>query len=172
VCYVGVSAEAAFAETVVRTAVLPPGAVPGPGWHPPRRPQLVTRAWLAMRRLATLRTRRPLRVAVLHGAGLARAGVSGEVVMGLDYARSQAVALGLWRDAARPEGIRYPCRHDSETTALALFDRVAPPDAGEAPAPAHAVPLADALEVLASEPLLADRRRLADWLQRYGLALG
>jgi hypothetical protein len=107
VCYFGLSAEAAFAETFLR--------------NPGRR--MLDRTLLGSRALTVLRNRRPLSVVRLHGPGLARAGATAEVTHGPTYDLARAWSLALWSHPSRPDGILYTSRHDDEEVCLALFDR-------------------------------------------------
>jgi hypothetical protein len=141
ICYLGASPEASFAETFLR--------------RPPVR--LIARAELAARALSRVIVTRKLRLAALHGQGLARAGVAGEVTMGLDYTRSRAVALELWRHAEQVDGISYQCRHDSGELAIALFGRANHPR--------------PALTVDHTMQLTADPLQLALWAERYGFGI-
>lgn len=140
VCFLGESATASFAETFLRA--------------PPVR--LVTREELSLRRLTTLRLRRELGLVSVYGAGLAQLGYTAEITSSPPpYQEPQRMARNLWQHGDRPDGIKYPCRHDNALFALALFDRAA-----------------DALEVLDTEQLVADRARLLGWSDRYGFKIG
>jgi hypothetical protein len=141
ICYLGASPEASFAETFLR--------------RPPVR--LISRTELAARELSRVVVRRELRLAALHGQGLARAGVAGEVTMGIDYARSRAVALELWRHPEQVDGVSYQCRHDSGELAIALFSRAHHPR--------------PALTVEKSTRLTAEPLQLAVWAERYGFGI-
>jgi hypothetical protein len=141
ICYLGASPEASFAETFLR--------------RPPVR--LIDRTELAARELSRVVVLRELRLAALHGQGLARAGVAGEVTMGLDYPRSRVAALELWRHPEKVDGISYQCRHDSGEVAIALFSRAHHPRA--------------AIAVEQTMPLMADPQLLATWAERYGFGI-
>ncbi len=141
ICYCGESPDAAFAETFLR--------------RPPVR--VIALAQIAQRTLSYLCVLRPLRLVALHGPGLARAGVAGDITSGLDYERSNATALELWNHPERPDGIRYLCRHDSAEYAIALFDR----NANSEPA----------LETITSLPVETDIQQLAQWAEKYGFAV-
>lgn len=108
VWYAGATPEAAFAETFLR--------------RPARR--AVAASELAIRRLTTTTLARDLRLALLDGAGLGRAGVAAEVVHGPEgqYALSRVVARALWRHPAALDGIAYTARHDTGQFAAAVFD--------------------------------------------------
>ena len=127
-----------FAETFLR--------------HPGR--TLIAADLLARKSLATLATIRPLRLARLAGAGLARLGATAEVAhAGPPYAVPQAWAAALHDHPGRFDGIAYNARHDDEQRCYAIFDRAA-----------------DAIDVAAREPDLD-----ADWFweiaELYGVGL-
>ncbi|WP_372423983.1 RES family NAD+ phosphorylase [Salinarimonas chemoclinalis] len=110
VLYAAQSIRGAFAETFLR--------VPG------RR--LLPRDLLATKAYVRLRAERPVRIAVLHGQGLARAGATAEVTHGgRPYAVPQAWSRALRDHPARPEGIAYRARHDDDEICYALYDGVA-----------------------------------------------
>jgi hypothetical protein len=119
--------------------------------------RLVVRTELATREISRVVVLRELRLVALHGNGLARAGVAGEVIMGLDYDRSRAAALEIWRHPGEVDGISYQCRHDSGELAVALFHRAQHPRA--------------ALRVERTMPLHADTLQLATWAARYGFGV-
>jgi len=107
---------------------------------------------LRSRRLTRVRVRRPVALVVLHGPGLARAGVTAVATTGDDYPRSREAADGIW---ARPDcfdGLIYRSRHDDGELSVALFDRAS-----------------DAVEVVGSADLDDDRQWLASVAQRYGV---
>jgi hypothetical protein len=109
VCYLGLSPEAAFAETFLR--------------NPGRR--VLDRTLLGSRALTVLTSRRPLSLVRLQGPGLARAGATAEVTHGSAYEMARAWSLALWSHPARPDGILYTSRHDDGERCAALFDRAA-----------------------------------------------
>lgn len=106
VCFLGVTTEAAFAETFLR--------------DPPVR--IVALRDLERRNLAILEVLRPLQVVALYGAGFAKLGLTADVVCG-DYPRTQALSRAIWEYVPPADGIRYPSRHDDEQHCVALFDR-------------------------------------------------
>jgi hypothetical protein len=106
VCYLGVSREAAFAESFLRR----PGV------------RLLSRATFDARLLAEVEAVRALRLVALHGPGLAALGATAAVAHG-PHAAARAWARALWAHPARPDGIAYRCRHDDDECAAALFDR-------------------------------------------------
>jgi hypothetical protein len=108
VCYLAEEAHVAFAETLLRE----PGVA------------LIDEADLAARSLARVSVTRELRLATMHGAGLARAGANAAVCSG-PYAISRAWALAIHAHPAAPDGVRYRARHDDDGFAIALFDRAA-----------------------------------------------
>lgn len=139
VCFLAESATASFAEVFLR--------------RPPVR--LVTRDELSGRRLTSFRVRRPLRLVMLHGGGLAQLGCTAEITSNSPpYVDPQSLSRALWAHRDRVDGITYRCRHDNDLRAIALYDRAA-----------------DSLEVLGSEELMADHVRLLAWSTRYGFAL-
>ena len=107
VCYVALSPEAAFAETFLR--------------NPGRR--MLDSTLLGTRALTSLACDRPLRVARLHGPGLARLGATAEVTHGPAYELARRWSVALWSHPSRPDGILYSSRHDDDELCLALFDR-------------------------------------------------
>jgi hypothetical protein len=111
---------------------------------------------LRERHLASVRASRPLQLVDLRGRHLAALGATGELTAGRDYVRSQRWSRWFYRHPQRPDGLLYPCRHDPEQRAVALFDRTQ----GD-------------LEGLDSGELLRDALlpELADVLGRYGFGL-
>ena len=109
VCYLGYSPDAAFVEVFFRR--LPVRSV---SWKD-----------LSHRSIGSWTLARKLTVLCLHGVGLQRAGVDGDVVSGADYRLPQVVARTYWRHPLRFDGIEYPTRHDTGERSLALFDRAA-----------------------------------------------
>ncbi len=115
---------------------------------------IVSYAYLAERSVTTLANVRPLRLVSPHGPGLAAIGAT-SAVSGGPHAAAQAWSRALHDHADEPDGLSYRANHDNGELCIALFDRAA-----------------DAVSVRASEPLTADRDRLADLLERYTAALG
>ncbi|MBM3728391.1 MAG: RES domain-containing protein [Acidobacteria bacterium] len=138
VAYFGLSLEGCFAETFLR--------------NPPVR--ILSLADLAERSAAVVRVRRELRLTPLHGAALARLGVTAEWTSGNDYAASRQLARSLWEHPRQPDGLIYRCRHDDGELAVAIFDRAR-----------------DAFEVTGGAPLTGDPHRLAALLNRYDVGL-
>lgn len=121
--------------------------------NPPIR--LVTLDELSRRRLSTFRLRRDIRLVSLYGPGLARVGCTADVTSSdAPYDEPQRLARELWSHPDRPDGVKHLCRHDNALSAVAIFDRAA-----------------DALELISTEELLADRARLLTWSDRYGFRL-
>jgi hypothetical protein len=85
----------------------------------------ITGEELARKLLARIDPARPLRLVDLVGAGQSKAGVDGRLFTG-SYSVSQAYSLAIHDHPARPDGIRYPARHDTEQVSVALFERVRP----------------------------------------------
>ncbi|HSU15305.1 RES family NAD+ phosphorylase [Longimicrobium sp.] len=139
VCYLAEDPHVAFAETFLRE----------PGMTVIEEPDLVARS------LAGIEVRSALRLAAMHGPGLARAGATAAVCTG-PYAVSRAWALALHEHPAALDGIRYRARHDDDGFAIALFDR-------------------SAGAIVPVDTRVLDPRTLADpiaeWLDRYGMGL-
>jgi hypothetical protein len=108
VCYLGLSAEAAFAESFLRR----PGV------------RLVSRATFDARAVSEVRVLRALRLVAFHGPGLAALGATAAVAHG-PHAAARRWARALWAHPDQPDGIAYRCRHDDDDAAVALFDRAA-----------------------------------------------
>jgi hypothetical protein len=140
VCYLGEADPIAFAESFLRQ-------------QPTR---YLESAQLEPRSLATLCTTREVRLARMHGDGLARLGATLAVVAG-PYEVCQAWSLALHRHPGSPpvDGISYRARHD-DGLAVALFDR-----AGDT--------LEEVSRLALLDPQLATV--LAGWLDRYALGL-
>jgi hypothetical protein len=108
VLYVAKSLPGAFAETFLRT----------PGLN-----QLPT-DFLARKAYVTLTIRRPLKLAKMAGAGLARIGATAQVVHGgKPYDCPQAWSGAHYRHPAAFDGIAYYARHDDEALCYAIFER-------------------------------------------------
>lgn len=135
VVYAGASREASFAEVFLREPDV----------------EYVRVAEIQSRWVTRIRVCRPVALVVLHGPGLARAGVSATATTGDDYPRSRERARGIWAMPERPDGVTYRARHDDGELSVALFDRAS-----------------DAIEVVGSAPLDDDPRWLASMALRYG----
>lgn len=109
ICYLGDSAEVAFAETLIRQP----------------RSRLLPRAMLDERSASTLRLQRDINLACVHGPGLVRLGLGADVAHGQPYDRCQGLAREIWQHADSVDGIQYRSRWDNDRLCLALFDRAA-----------------------------------------------
>jgi hypothetical protein len=106
VCYFGLTADAAFAEAMLRRP----------------RVRLISRAFVDERGLSEFSPTRLLRLVRLHGPGLAQIGATADIASGPhDIARTWSRAL--WGQPSQPDGIEYRCRHDDDQLAVALYDR-------------------------------------------------
>jgi hypothetical protein len=107
VCYLGMGAEACFAETFLR--------------NPPVR--ILALDDLAGRSVATVEVRRELRLVTMLGASLARLGVTAEMASGSDYDGSQIWSRAVWEHGDQVDGILYRSRHDDSALCVAVYDR-------------------------------------------------
>jgi hypothetical protein len=107
-----------------------------------------------MRSVATVEVRSDLQLMPLHGARLARLGVTTEVASGSDYTFSQFWSGALWEHRNAPDGILYRPRHDDSAFCVAIYDRAK-----------------DALGVVQEHSLVEDPQKLANLLRRYALGL-
>jgi len=104
--YLGRSPIGAFAETLLRT--------------PTDRDVLWTR--VQQKRQATFKVLAPLRLAKLHGEGLAWFGVTAAQIAAADYTLPQGLDRRV--HATLPaDGIQYRSRFDNDELCVALFDR-------------------------------------------------
>lgn len=106
VCYVGLTRECAFAETLLSR----PGVAS------------IDRTSVARRNLAQLLTTRSLRLAAMLGPGLKAMGTDADVAHG-SHAITRLWARALWEHPATFDGIAYYSRRDNSEVAIALFDR-------------------------------------------------
>jgi hypothetical protein len=106
VVYVGLSYEAALAETLLRN---------------PRR-RIVDLVDLRVRSMALLRNRSLLRLVQAHGPGLSQLGTTAALSTG-GYRASRQWSLGLWNHKSRPDGLIYVSRHNLGLLCAAIFDR-------------------------------------------------
>jgi hypothetical protein len=113
----------------------------------------ITQTELSRRSLGRIVTERPLALADLTGAGLARIGADARLCTG-DHEISRRWALALWAHPARIDGLVYRARHDPDCWSIAVFDRAA-----------DAI-VAESLDTLLRQPAL-----LARILDRYGFAV-
>lgn len=106
VLYLGRSSEGPFAEALLRS--------------PADRDVLWSR--VQQKRQARFRTLEPLRLAKLHGEGLAWWEVTAAEIAEADYAVPQGLSLKI--NAVVPvDGIQYRSRFDNDALCIALFDR-------------------------------------------------
>lgn len=136
VCYAGLSAEACFAEKLCRTDL-----------------RVLSLTRCAALSLSSLVPSRPLRLAELHGAGLAALRATADVAHGR-YRIAREWGRALWAHPEAPDGIVWRSRLDADHSCVALFDRCAP-----------------ALEVGRTEPLLSDAARFERLVERYRMAV-
>lgn len=87
--------------------------------------RFVVQAELAVRGLALITPKRPLRLVDLHGAGLARLGADARLTSGESYDASHRWMLAIHDHPRRPDGVVYRARHDPSRLCVAIFDRVA-----------------------------------------------
>lgn len=138
VCYLGASLGVCFAETFLR--------------NPPVR--ILGLKDLESRSLSTIEVTVEMRLVRLHGPGLAKLGVTGDVAGGDDYSGSQTWSRMVWQHRDQVDGILYRPRHDDSALCAAIFDR-----AGEN------------LKTVAQTGLAADPHAVAKLLRRYGLGI-
>jgi hypothetical protein len=136
VLYAGLEPEAAFAETMLRD--LP-------------HLRFVTLRRARARRLTVLRAIRGLRLAQVHGPGLAQFGADAGVASG-PYSVAQAWSLAIWNHEDDVDGIAYRARHDDSLIAVALFHRIA-------------------ATLRHGDPRPLDSAFLAEMARRYGLGI-
>ncbi len=86
---------------------------------------LITAADLDRFHVAVVTPSRPLRLVDLRGAHLRALGLSAEIWAGRDYERSRQWSRWFYGHPDQAAGILYPCRHNPEQLAIALFDRAA-----------------------------------------------
>jgi hypothetical protein len=108
---------------------------------------------LAVRSVSIGHLTRRVRLAQLHGPGLARIGVSAETVHG-PHPVCRQLALEIWNDPKQVDGIAYRSRFDNDELCIALFDRAS-----------------DAVVIDSTEGLLDDAHRLGTLLDRYDVGL-
>ncbi len=77
---------------------------------------------LLERGLANVSSNRLLRLVDLTGEGLARIGAAARLFAG-DHGVARRWSAALREHPSRPDGIRYPCRHDPSRAAVALYDQ-------------------------------------------------
>jgi hypothetical protein len=106
VCYLGLTREAAFAETFLR--------------RPPVR--FISRRDVDARGIAMILVRDPLRLVPVHGRGLGQLGATSTITSG-PHAAARPWSRAIWEHPEQPDGLVYRCRHDDDQLAVALFDR-------------------------------------------------
>ena len=112
VLYAAERLEGAFVESVLRR---PAGRV-------------LRRAFVEERMWTPLRLARALVLAKVLDEGLQFHGVDGAISASDDYAASRALALALYRDFPRLDGLAYRSRFNNGEVCYAIFDRVAASD--------------------------------------------
>lgn len=140
VLYAGESEACAFIETFAEPLDVP----------------FVTVAQLEGRKLSVIEVLEPLRLVSVAGADLRRIGADARL-FAADHAVAQAWARALHDHPARPDGLRYPARHDPGELAVAVFERAKAK-----------------LRARAAKHTLADpgaRKLVARLLEKYGLGL-
>jgi hypothetical protein len=138
VCYLGTTIDVCFAETFLR--------------NPPVR--ILALEDLKLRSVAAIEITRDLRLAALHGPGLARLGVTAELASGAVYAVSQAWSRSLWEHPDAPDGIVCRSRHDDSSLCVAIYNRAKA-----------------ALTIVEDRRLTDDPKLLARLLRRYDIGL-
>ena len=88
--------------------------------------RFVTMTELRARGLATVSSKRALRLVDLRAEGLARMGADAALTSGYDYELSRRWARAIHDHPRRPDGIVYRARHNPARTCAAIFDRAAP----------------------------------------------
>jgi hypothetical protein len=106
VCYAGLSLEASFAETFLRT----PGAT------------LISMDLVETRALSRLVATREIRLVEMADTGLARLGATSAVCSILPYDLPQEWSAALYAHPERPDGILYRSSHDDGQFCAALFE--------------------------------------------------
>lgn len=147
VCYLALTMDGAFAESVLRLAPAPMavgglraisvGSIEARGW-----------AWTQTTRDLDL-------VDLSTGHGLGALNVTASLTAGDSHVLSRQVSATIHAVSPPVDGIRYRPRHAPDALAVALFDRAA-----DALAP-----------VTTLQPLFVDGRRLAPLLRDYQLSL-
>ncbi len=84
--------------------------------------RVIDEADLLERGLAGVSSNRLLRLVDLTGEGLARIGADARLFAG-DHGVARRWSAALREHPSRPDGIRYPCRHDPSRVAVALYDQ-------------------------------------------------
>ena len=106
ICYLAMSPEGAFAETCVRVAGN----------------RFLDLRFVQARSFSEIEVISSLRLASLHGPGLARMGATSAVSSG-PYASARFWSQAVHDHPSNPDGIAYRSRHDDDEICIALFDR-------------------------------------------------
>ncbi len=116
--------------------------------------QFVARSFLEIRSVSLIEVTAELRLVTAHGSDLSRLGIT-SAVSGGTYNLSQRWSRAIHDHPAMPDGILQRSNHDDGQLCAALFDRCR-----------------DRLRVGSATPLMSDRARLAELLDRYRVGLG
>jgi hypothetical protein len=106
VLYVSEDEHGAFVETIGRDTGV----------------RVIDETDLLERGLARIESSRLLRLVDLTGEGLARIGADARL-FAADHAVARRWSAALREHHVKPDGLRYPCRHDPSRAAVALYDR-------------------------------------------------
>ena len=107
VCYLSLSPNGAFAETLIRK---PTG-------------QVLQKSDLRKYCLARVQTRQALRLVHCHGEGLAQNGLDSQISSSADRNSTQSIAREFHDHKDQPDGLIYRARHDDDQLSIALFER-------------------------------------------------
>jgi RES domain-containing protein len=120
-----------------------------------RNPKRRTVDWadLDIRNITLLNNDRPLRLVQAHGEGLSLLGTTAALSTG-GYKEARRYSLELWKHPDRPDGLIYASRHNPDHLCAAIFNRP------------HA-----SFSRAATEPLLADERRIRYLLTAHGKSI-
>ncbi|MFG1423223.1 RES family NAD+ phosphorylase [Roseixanthobacter liquoris] len=116
--------------------------------------RFVQLSFLEARSFSDIEIRKPIQLVSLHGPGLAQLGATGAVSSGL-HPPARQWSKAIHDHPAKPDGIAYRSNHDNGELCIALFE--------QSRRSLHAHP---------SQPIMADRSRLASLLARYKMGLG
>ena len=106
ICYLGMSFDVAFAETLLRNPAC----------------RLLSRSDLVERSVSIGHLTRAVNLVQLHGPGLTRLRITASMVHG-PYDVCRSLALELWKHPKQIDGIAYRSRFDNDEICVALFDR-------------------------------------------------
>ena len=107
VCYLSLSPNGAFAETLIRK----------------RTGQVLQKSDLLEYCLARVRTRQALRLVHCHGEGLAQNSLDSQISSSADRSSTQSIAREFYHHKHQPDGLIYRARHDDDQLSVALFGR-------------------------------------------------